>query len=106
VSSETSRRVVLKESLAGLINGLVVGALCFGVITVWFGWKVAGVLAITIVLSLFAAGLLGSLIPVALKRLRADPAPASSVFVVTLTNVSAFFFYLGIATLLLKYLKQ
>jgi magnesium transporter len=106
VSRETSRRVVVKETLAGLINGLVVGAVSFSVISVWFGWQIAGVLGITMVLSLFAAGLLGALIPVALKLLRADPAPASSVFVVTLTNVTTFFFYLGVATLLLKYLNR
>lgn len=104
VSRETSRRVVVKESLVGLINGFLVGAAAFGVISIWFGWKVAAVLGLTMLLSLFAACLLGALVPVALKQLRADPAPASAVFVVTLTNVVTFFFYLGVATLLLKYL--
>lgn len=104
VSRETSRRVVVKESLVGLINGLTVGVVAFGVISIWFGWKVAVVLGLTMLLSLFAACTLGALVPVALKQLRADPAPASSVFVVTLTNVVTFFFYLGVATLLIKFL--
>lgn len=102
---DTSRRVVVKESLVGLINGIIVGVVVFAIISVWFGVTIGGVLGITMVLSLLVAGLLGTLIPVVLKRLRVDPAPASSVFVITLTDAITFFFYLGIATLLLRYLK-
>jgi magnesium transporter len=53
------------------------------------------------VVSLLAAGMLGTLIPVLLKRLKVDPALASSVFVVTLTDIITFFFYLGLATVIL-----
>jgi magnesium transporter len=101
----SSRRVVVKETLAGLINGIIIGVVVFAIISVWFGAKIGGVLGITMVLSLLIAGLLGTLIPVVLKRLRVDPAPASSVFVITLTDAITFFIYLGIATLLLRYLK-
>jgi len=58
------------------------------------------------VLSLLVAGMLGTLIPVVLKKLRVDPALASSVFVVILTDIVTFFFYLGIATLLFRYFHQ
>ena len=102
---ESSRRVVVKETLVGLINGIAVGIVVFAIISVWFGVKVGGVLGITMILSLFIAGLLGTLIPVVLKRMRVDPALASSVFVITLTDAITFFFYLGTATLLLKFLK-
>jgi magnesium transporter len=57
------------------------------------------------VLSLVVAGALGTLVPVLLKRFRVDPALASSMFVVTFTDVITFFFYLGIATLLLSQFK-
>ncbi len=102
---ETSRRVVIKETLVGLINGIAVGIVVFAIISVWFGVQVGGVLGITMILSLLIAGLLGTLIPVVLKRMRVDPALASSVFVITLTDAITFFFYLGTATLLLKFLK-
>jgi magnesium transporter len=102
---DNSRRVVFKETLVGLINGVIVGVVVFAIISVWFGVTIGGVLGITMVLSLLVAGLLGTLIPVALKRFRVDPALASSVFVITLTDAITFFFYLGIATLLLRYLK-
>jgi len=105
ISWDASRRVVIKESLVGLINGVIIGAVVFAIISVWFGVKIGGVLGITMILSLLVAGLLGTLIPVVLKRLRVDPAPASAVFVITLTDAITFFFYLGTATLLLRYLK-
>lgn len=101
----SSRRVVVKETLAGLINGVIIGIVVFAIISVWFGAKIGGVLGITMVLSLLIAGLLGTLIPVVLKRFRVDPATASSVFVITLTDAITFFIYLGIATVLLRYLK-
>ena len=103
VSWGATRRVVIKEALVGLINGFLVGLVVWVIISIWFGWKFGSVLGVTMVLSLFVAGAIGTLIPVLLKRLQADPALASSVFVVTFTDVITFFFYLGIATLMLRY---
>ena len=102
VGWDTARRVVLKEALVGLINGALVGAIVFGITAIWFSPGLAAVLGFTMVLSLLVAGALGTLVPVSLKRLRVDPALASSMFVVTFTDVITFFFYLGIATLLMK----
>lgn len=113
VSWETSRRVVIKEALVGLINGAVVAAIVMAIISLWygvmeggaFGMRIGGILAVTMIFSLFVAGTLGTLVPVLLKRFKVDPALASSVFVMTLTDVITFFFYLGIATMMLKYIK-
>lgn len=114
VGWETTRRVVTKEALVGLINGLIIGVTVSVIIAVWFGaklgsmWfgmKLGGILGLTMVLSLIVAGALGTLVPVLLKRFRVDPALASSMFVVTFTDVITFFFYLGIATLLLSHFK-
>jgi magnesium transporter len=113
VGWETTRRVITKEALVGLINGLIVGVTVCVIVAIWFGaklgsfWfglKLGGILGVTTVLSLLVAGGLGTLVPVVLKRLRVDPA-ASSMFVVTFTDVITFFFYLGMATLLLKQFK-
>jgi magnesium transporter len=113
VSWETRWRVTLKEALVGLINGLVIGLSVCLIIAVWFslaidralGITIGGVLGLTMVFSLLFAGMLGTLIPVLLKRFRIDPALASSVFVVTLTDIVTFIFYLGIAALLFKTFK-
>ncbi|HYP26222.1 MAG TPA: magnesium transporter [Blastocatellia bacterium] len=105
VSWDTGRRVLIKEALVGLINGLVVGAIVFGVISAWFGMGLGSILGVTMVLSLVVAGMIGTIIPVVLKRFRVDPALASSVFVVAVTDVVTFFIYLGMASLMLKHLK-
>jgi len=59
------------------------------------------VMAIAMMLSFVWAGVSGILVPLTLKKLGADPAVASSVFVLTLTDVMAFFSFLGLATLVL-----
>lgn len=114
VGWETSRRVITKEALVGLINGTIVGLTVCVIITLWFGaklgsmafgLKLGGILGVTMVLSLVVAGALGTLVPVLLKRFRVDPALASSMFVVTFTDVITFLFYLGVATLLLTQFK-
>jgi magnesium transporter len=87
------------------MNGLVVGLAVSIIVGIWFTPKLGGVIGVTMILSLLVAGILGTLIPVLLKRLRVDPALASSVFVVTLTDIITFFFYLGIATLLFRYFQ-
>lgn len=113
VSWETRWRVMLKEALVGLINGLVIGLSVCLIIALWFslaidralGITIGVVLGLTMIFSLLFAGMLGTMIPVLLKRFRIDPALASSVFVVTLTDIVTFFFYLGIAALLFKIFK-
>jgi magnesium transporter len=93
---ETSRRVVIKEALVGLVNGLIVGLAVCLIVGIWFwarlgsarfGATLGGVLGVTTLLSLFVAGTLGTFIPV-LLAVQVDPALASSVFVVAFTDVS------------------
>ena len=60
-------------------------------------WAV--VIGLAMVCNLLAAALGGILIPLALNRLRVDPAVASSPFVTTVTDVVGFFSFLSIATL-------
>jgi len=102
VGWDTGRRVVAKEALVGLINGAAVGTVVGAIVWIWSGWQLASVLGLTMVLSLFVAGVIGTLIPVFLKRFRLDPALASSFFVVTFTDAITFFFYFGIAIVLLR----
>lgn len=93
-------RVIVRELLVGLVNGLA-----FAVITgvaAWAWFKVPGlgvVIGLAMVCNMVAAALGGILIPLALHRLRFDPAVASSPFVTTVTDVVGFFSFLAIATL-------
>ena len=55
------------------------------------------------IVNMFVAATAGTLIPLALRALKVDPALASSVFITTLTDVFGFLSFLGLATLLLRY---
>ena len=95
-------RVVTREAIVGLINGLVF-AVVMGVIgVIWFGSLGLGaVIAAAMVINLLVAGLAGILIPVTLDRLKIDPALASGAFVTTVTDVIGFFAFLGLAVIFL-----
>lgn len=98
----SARRAVLREVLAALINGLIIGVGVGIVALVWFqDIKLSLVIAAAMLATFLWAGLSGILVPLTLKRLGADPAVASSVFVLTLTDVMAFFTFLGLASLVL-----
>lgn len=97
-----ARRAVAREFFTGLVNG-VLFAFGVGVIAwVWFqDVALSGVIAAAIFLTFVWGGLAGVLVPLSLKRLGADPAVASSVFVLTLTDILAFLSFLGLASLVL-----
>ncbi len=92
------RRLILRESLVGLSNGLLF-AIIIGVVTaVWFANPALGIIiGLAMIVNMFAAGISGILIPLGLNHLGADPAVASSAFVTTVTDVVGFFVFLGLA---------
>jgi len=100
-----ARRALLKEILVGLGNGIGCGAVMSIVAYLWHGNPMLGVvLGSAMVINMFVAGLGGTIIPLALKWLKVDPALASGVFVTTLTDVFGFLSFLGLATLFITYL--
>jgi magnesium transporter len=99
------RKALTKELMLGLINGLAVGVVVGLVGWVWKGSYQLGLVAFAaMVLNQLAAVTAGVVIPLGLKACRIDPALASSIFLTTVTDVAGFFFFLGMATLALKYL--
>jgi magnesium transporter len=102
-----SRRVLGKEALVGLGNGVVLGGA--GALVAW--WIVGNpyigvILALAMLINLLVAAIAATLIPFALRALKVDPALASSVFITTLTDVFGFFAFLGLATFFLQYLQR
>jgi magnesium transporter len=95
-------RVLRRETLVGLINGLIF-ALVMGVVgMVWFGGPELGyVIGAAMVINLVVAGLAGAAIPVIMDRIGVDPALGSGTFVTTVTDVVGFFAFLGLATVFL-----
>ena len=105
ISWETSRAAVFKEIIVGTANGLATGVLAGVVAYLWKGNFILGlVLAAAMIINMFVAGIMGTLIPLFLKRIDIDPAIASSIFLTTFTDVIGFLSFLGLATLLLNYL--
>lgn len=93
-------RVVMREAMVGLVNGLAFAVITGVAAVAWF--KIPGlgvVIGLAIVCNLVAGALGGILIPMLLERVKADPAVASGTFVTTVTDVVGFFSFLGIATL-------
>ena len=101
-----SRRALLKEALVGLGNGIALG-----VVGACVAWLLSGsiflglILALAMVINILVAAVAATLIPIALRAMKVDPALASAVFITTLTDVSGFFAFLGLATLFLDYLN-
>jgi magnesium transporter len=95
-------RFVVREVMTGAFNGVIV-ALVMGIVAgLWFNNPGLGVACgLAVIANLICAGLAGSLVPLALQRLKLDPAVASSVLVTWLTDTIGFLAFLGIATAIL-----
>jgi magnesium transporter len=100
LGSNNAFRVVIRESLVGLVNGIAFAVITGIAAVAWFHIPGLGVvIGLAIICNLVAGALGGILIPILLERVRADPAVASGTFVTTVTDVVGFFSFLGIATL-------
>ncbi|MEJ0076370.1 MAG: magnesium transporter [Alphaproteobacteria bacterium] len=100
LSTGNAARVIVRELMVGLLNGLAFAVITGVAAAAWF--KVTGlgvVIGLAMICNLIAAALGGILIPLALHRLGRDPAVASSPFVTTVTDIVGFFSFLAIATL-------
>ncbi len=93
-------RVIRREVLVGLVNG-VIFAVVMGIVGVlWFGNPMLGaVIGVAMVVNMVVAGLAGTGIPILLEKMGVDPALASGAFVTTVTDVVGFFAFLGLAAL-------
>ena len=92
-------RVGVKEFNVAFINALAVAATTGLAV---YAWSHSGGLALVIMTSMVAsmciAGLAGAVIPVTLQAMKQDPAQSSSIVLTTVTDVSGFFSFLGLAT--------
>ncbi len=95
-----ARRIVMRELLVGLVNGLAFAVIAGVIAYAWFKIPDLGlVIGLAMICNLTAAALGGIMIPMIIAKFRADPAVSSGVFVTTVTDVVGFFSFLGIATL-------
>jgi magnesium transporter len=101
-----SRKALFKEAAVGLGNGVACGLVGWLVVWIWKGdvW-LGAILCAAMIINMFVAATAGTLIPLALRAMKVDPALASSVFITTLTDVFGFASWLGLGTLFMKYLR-
>ena len=102
ISKTMAYKIMGKEFLIGIVNGLIVGVVVGVLAYFWFHQPMLGaVVALAIIINLSLAGLIGSFLPIIMKRFNIDPAIASPLLLTTATDAMGFFVFLGLATLIL-----
>jgi magnesium transporter len=100
LSKSNFNRVVGKEFLIGILNGLIFAIITGVIVQLWFKQlNLSLLIGVSMILNMIVAGLFGILVPVSLKKLNIDPALASSVFVTTITDVIGFLSFLGLGSI-------
>ena len=101
------RKLLIREALLAISQGVVVAIVIALVVFVWRGdVYLAGIVAGALFLNLFVAALSGVLIPFALRALKVDPAASSAVFLTTVTDIVGIAAYMGLATVFLSVLDK
>jgi len=105
MTTSVLRRVLWKELWLGVTTGAANGLVIAAIAYLWKGQLLLSlILAVALLFNMLIAAVVGTLIPLALKAFRVDPAIASSVIITTFTDVFGFFSFLGLATLLIRFL--
>ncbi len=105
ITPRQAARVLAKELSVAVVNGVAVALVTGAGVLVWSGsFGLAVVTAVAMVISMGLAGLAGAAIPLVLSRLGQDPAQSSSIILTTVTDVTGFFSFLGLATLFSAFL--
>lgn len=97
IDRSNARRILRKELLVGLLNGIGWAIIVATFTFLWFGqWRIGGVIGAAMMINLFVAALAGFAIPLTLKRMRIDPALAGGVVLTTVTDVIGYMAFLGL----------
>jgi magnesium transporter len=103
ITFENAKRALLRQISVGIANGVAVGIVIGIIAYFWKGIPILGlILGLAMIISIFAGTLVGALIPLALKRLKLDPALGSHIFLTAFTDAFGFLTFLGLATIFLK----
>jgi magnesium transporter len=102
LSEQNRRSYIKKETLIGLINGVLLGLIMgVGVYAVFADALMGLVMMLAAIVTMTIAGAFGALIPIMLHKRGIDPAISSSILLTTITDSIGFFSFLGLATLIL-----
>ena len=102
------RKHLLREIGTGLLNGVIIGIILFGVTLLFLtltknpqAFEITQVVSLSIVVSLAASTLSGALIPIVINSFKIDPAVASGPFVTMVVDIIALSVYFSLATILI-----
>ena len=102
IDKSNAKRILRKEMLVGILNGIGWSAVVAIVSYVWFNeWRIGAVIAGAMIINLVVAAGAGFSIPLILKRLDIDPAIAGGVVLTTVTDVVGYMAFLGLGALYL-----
>lgn len=102
----SARKALFKEILVGLGNGTILGTMLGLATWILMNNPYLGlIIGLALIINLFVAALLGTLIPLTLKLLHLDPALGSVNFLTMCTDSIGLFSFLGLGTVFLKYLN-
>lgn len=97
-----ARWLLWKEIGVGGLNGLIWASVVGAITVIWFEtWQIAGIIAAAMLINLLAAAAVGVLVPLALRRMRIDPALSAGVILTTFTDCIGFATLLGLGSLFL-----
>ena len=114
-------KLVFKEIRIAFLNGLLIAVISFVVVSIYLAltketvnpetafnmldiYKIAGVVSISLLLSMLISGFIGTIIPIILQKMNIDPAVASGPFITSINDVTAIVIYYGIALIVFSYL--
>jgi len=105
-------RVMRRELVSGALLGIILGTIGFIRIVTWqelhlynYGphwFLIAATIFFTLVGIVLWGSLIGSMMPIILKKLKLDPATSSAPFVATMVDVTGIVIYFSVAVLILK----
>ncbi|HEX8913975.1 MAG TPA: magnesium transporter [Humisphaera sp.] len=105
VDARQLRRLLRKELTVGLLSGLTIGAITFGVVVALYrNVPVAALIGVALLFNHVNACVSGVAIPFAMKKLGFDPAQSATIFATTFTDCGGFFVTLMLAKVAIGYL--
>lgn len=116
LGTKEKRKLVAKESKAGMFNGLLLGALAVAFLGVYVrlfkgyapaqAFLISFCVGVALLLSMIVSSLVGTLVPMFFKKIKVDPAVASGPLITTINDLVAVVIYYGLAWVLLIHLAH
>ena len=102
IGESNSRLLIIKESLIGVLNGILWSSIVAAAVYLWFDSVFLGtVIASALMINLIIGAISGVSLPLVLKKMDIDPALAGGVILTTITDIVGFVSLLGVATIIM-----